>query len=107
MKKQIVLVTGAAGGIGEAVVRVLAERGATVAAVDRDKARLDEVVEHLRIRSLDVWGFPADVTDAAEVDATVSAVERLLGPLDSLVNAAGVLRLGSARELTDEQWEHT
>jgi 2,3-dihydro-2,3-dihydroxybenzoate dehydrogenase len=107
MRRQIVLVTGAAGGIGEAVVRVLAERGATVAAVDRDKPRLDEVVEHLRIRSLDVWAFPADVTDGAEVDATVAAVERLLGPLDGLVNAAGVLRLGSARELTDEQWEHT
>lgn len=107
MKRQVVLVTGAAGGIGEAVVRVLGERGMAVAAVDQNKARLEEVVEHLRSRSLDVWGFPADVTDPAAVEAVVEEVERLLGPLECLVNAAGVLRLGAAMELTDEQWAQT
>ncbi|HYS37619.1 MAG TPA: 2,3-dihydro-2,3-dihydroxybenzoate dehydrogenase, partial [Pseudonocardiaceae bacterium] len=51
--------------------------------------------------------FPADVTSHSDVESTVAAVEEQLGPLDFLVNAAGVLRLGEARSLTDEDWTAT
>jgi 2,3-dihydro-2,3-dihydroxybenzoate dehydrogenase len=104
---KIALVTGAAGGIGASVTRILAERGVTVAAVDWDKVRLDEVVKRLRADGLDTWAFPANVTNNAEVEGVVDEVERRLGPLDFLVNAAGVLRLGEARALTDEDWSHS
>lgn len=107
MKNEIALVTGAAGGIGVAVTRILGERGVTVAAVDRDKVRLDEAVKKSRADGLDIWGFPADVTNSTDVEAVVDQVERRLGPLDFLVNAAGVLRLGEARTLTDEDWSHS
>jgi 2,3-dihydro-2,3-dihydroxybenzoate dehydrogenase len=107
MEHKVALVTGAAGGIGAAVARALGERGATVAAVDQERTRLAETVEKLTADGLNVVAFPADVTRHADVESTVAAVEEQLGPLDFLVNAAGVLRLGEARSLTDEDWTAT
>ncbi|MGK5548877.1 2,3-dihydro-2,3-dihydroxybenzoate dehydrogenase [Streptomyces sp. URMC 127] len=107
MEGKVALVTGAAGGIGESVVRTLAERGVTVAAVDKDEARLRACVEKFTADGLAVAAFPGDVTSSPEVESFVDAVERGLGPLDYLVNAAGVLRLSEARRLTDEDWKFT
>lgn len=104
---EVALVTGAAGGIGEAVARSLAGRGVAVAAVDRDGAALRKAVEGMAADGLRAEAFPADVTDSAAVEAVVDAVEDRLGPLDHLVNAAGVLRLGEARTLTDDDWAAT
>jgi 2,3-dihydro-2,3-dihydroxybenzoate dehydrogenase len=105
MNGRIALVTGAAGGIGAAVTRALGEHGVTVAAVDLDGPRLHEAI--VGTVGLRVEAFAADVTRRADVDAVVEAVERRLGPLDYLVNAAGVLRLGEVRHLTDEDWTTT
>ncbi|CAL9416908.1 2,3-dihydro-2,3-dihydroxybenzoate dehydrogenase [Streptomyces sp. enrichment culture] len=107
MREKNALVTGAAGGIGAAVVRTLAERGASVAAVDKDGGRLDEVAAKLAAEGLRVKAFPADVTTSAGAERLVADVEDALGPLDRLVNGAGVLRLGKARDLTDEDWAAT
>lgn len=107
MQNKLALVTGAAGGIGAAIARVLCERGIAVAAVDRDADRLGETVEKLTADSLTAAAFPADVTDSADVDSVVATIEERLGPIDFLVNAAGVLRLGEVRTLTDEDWNST
>ncbi|MFJ3585142.1 2,3-dihydro-2,3-dihydroxybenzoate dehydrogenase [Streptomyces sp. NPDC090127] len=107
MAGTVALVTGAAGGIGEAVVRLLAGRGATVAAVDLVPDRLAETVAGLRAEGLDVTGFPADVSSSADVEAVVARVEAELGPVEQLVNAAGVLRLAGAHALSDEDWTTT
>ncbi|CAL9303227.1 2,3-dihydro-2,3-dihydroxybenzoate dehydrogenase [Streptomyces sp. R02] len=107
MREKIALVTGAAGGIGAAVVRTLAERGASVAAVDKDDDRLDEVAAKLAAEGLRVRAFPADVTTSAGAERMVADVEDVLGPLDQLVNGAGVLRLGKATDLTDADWAAT
>ncbi|MFE2479171.1 2,3-dihydro-2,3-dihydroxybenzoate dehydrogenase [Streptomyces sp. NRRL F-2747] len=107
MENKVALVTGAAGGIGLAVARLLAEEGATVAAVDRDADRLRESVEKLAADGLDVHAHPADVTVTAQVESVVDAVESELGPLDFLVNTAGILRLGEVRDFSDEDWLQT
>ncbi|GAA1413257.1 2,3-dihydro-2,3-dihydroxybenzoate dehydrogenase [Kitasatospora putterlickiae] len=107
MRNKVAFVTGAAGGIGAAVVRLLAERGALVAAVDRDAERLAGLAGKLTAEGLAVTAIPADVTDSASVEAAVEAAERRLGPLDQLVNNAGVLRLGEIRDLGDEDWRTT
>ncbi|WDV51789.1 2,3-dihydro-2,3-dihydroxybenzoate dehydrogenase [Streptomyces coeruleorubidus] len=107
MDNTIALVTGAAGGIGSAVVSALAERGAVVAAVDRDAELLDQVVGKLTAEGLEITAYPADVTRSDDVERTVAAVERDLGPVEHLVNAAGVLRLGEAVGLSDEDWNAT
>ncbi|GHE01085.1 2,3-dihydro-2,3-dihydroxybenzoate dehydrogenase [Streptomyces alanosinicus] len=107
MKGTLALVTGAAGGIGEAVARLLAARGAKVAAVDLDPRRIAGTAAALRVEGLDVTGFAADVTSSAAVEALVDEVESRLGPVRHLVNAAGVLRLGQARALSDQDWNAT
>ena len=88
---RIAVVTGAAGGIGAAVVRTLEERGATVAAVD--------------VRTPDAkTPYVVDVRDTRAVDDLVARVERELGPIAILVNAAGIMRAGPAVGLGDEDW---
>jgi 2,3-dihydro-2,3-dihydroxybenzoate dehydrogenase len=105
--EKVGLVTGAAGGIGGAVARALADNGVHVAATDRDVERLETTVEKLRGESYAVTGHPMDVTSRAAVEATVDRIERDLGPIDYLVNAAGILRAGGALSLTDEDWAET
>ena len=99
-RPSVALVTGAAGGIGHAIARAIAERGGTVAAVDHDATRLREAVDKLVADGLDVRAFPADLRDHETVAALVAAVEREVGPIDQLVNCAGVLRLGAITALS-------
>lgn len=107
MEGKIAFVTGAAGGIGEAVVRLLGGLGVTVAAVDRDAERLRATAGKLAAEGMHVEAFPCDVSSSAAVDQVVEDVEVRLGPVDFLVNAAGVLRLSPGRDLTDEDWTAT
>ncbi|SDY95902.1 2,3-dihydro-2,3-dihydroxybenzoate dehydrogenase [Amycolatopsis xylanica] len=107
MGNKIAFVTGAAGGIGEAVTRALGSQGTTVAAADRDTERLAETVEKCELAGLKVRAYPLDVTRPADVEAVVDQVERDLGPIDQLVNAAGILRMGAARELSDADFADT
>ncbi|EST38483.1 hypothetical protein N566_07245 [Streptomycetaceae bacterium MP113-05] len=107
MQNKVALVTGAAGGIGGAVVEVLADRGVRVAAVDRDAGRLRETVDALTAEGRRIEPFPANVADSTEVDAVVAAAETSLGPLDYLVNVAGVMRFKPVFDLTDEDWRTT
>ncbi|WKX68961.1 SDR family NAD(P)-dependent oxidoreductase [Streptomyces sp. XD-27] len=117
---RVALVTGAGHGIGAAVARALARLGATVAAADRDADTLGELSGTWRDACAARQGEPGaaaragalapyrlDVTDRAAVDATVAAVERDHGPLDILVNVAGVLRTAPAAELSDQDWADT
>ena len=100
---RVALVTGAARGIGAAVARTLARRGAQVAVLDRDAEALREVAEALaRARA-----YPVDVTDSSAVDGAVAAVERDLGPISIAVNVAGILRTAPAVEVTDTDWAET
>ncbi|MGW0366302.1 2,3-dihydro-2,3-dihydroxybenzoate dehydrogenase [Streptomyces sp. NPDC002990] len=107
MDNKVALVTGAAGGIGLAVARRLAEEGAAVAAVDRDATRLREAVDKLTADGLTARAYPADVTSTEQVEAVVEQVESELGPLDFLVNTAGILRMGEVRDFSDEDWLQT
>jgi 2,3-dihydro-2,3-dihydroxybenzoate dehydrogenase len=99
---RIALVTGAAQGIGAAVVRALAERGARVAALDVNAEELNALTAETQ-----AVPFPADVRDSFEVDGAVDRIERELGPIDILVNVAGVLRMAPVTALSDEDWETT
>ncbi|MFD0412476.1 2,3-dihydro-2,3-dihydroxybenzoate dehydrogenase [Streptomyces sp. NPDC127108] len=109
------LVTGAGQGIGAAVARLLAAEGAHVLATDRTADGLEELaaepVGEPSRNGADVTGTITaqvmDVTDAAAVEAAVNTVERDRGPLDILVNVAGILRPGPAVRLSDEDWADT
>jgi len=92
---RVALVTGAAGGIGAALVRLLAEAGCTVVATDRERPALDD----LRVRALTL-----DVTDSAAVDAVVADVEAMVGPIALAASVAGVLHVGEVAGTSDEEW---
>ena len=104
---QVAVVTGAAGAIGEAVARALAGRGARVAAMDNDVSALRAAVDGLVADGLAVSALEADITSAPEVEAAVDRVEALLGPIDFLVNAAGLLRPGDATSIDPADWDAT
>ncbi|MGW0889712.1 2,3-dihydro-2,3-dihydroxybenzoate dehydrogenase [Saccharopolyspora sp. NPDC002578] len=101
------VVTGAAHGIGSAVVHALGELGATVAAVDVDADALAEVVATGAGEGRHVLACPADVADAAAVESVVERVESELGPVDLLVNVAGILRPGTVQDLAEDDWHRT
>ncbi|MBB1259288.1 2,3-dihydro-2,3-dihydroxybenzoate dehydrogenase [Streptomyces alkaliterrae] len=107
MTDGIALVTGAAGGIGAAVARLLATRGTEVVAVDLDGGRLADVVDKFTADGLPVTARPVDVSDGSAVAELVAEVERTVGPIGQLVNTAGVLHVAPAHELTEEQWSRT
>lgn len=98
------LVTGAARGIGAAVVRLLIGRGARVAACDRDSNALDEAVAAFGPRAT---AYALDVSDPDAAAHTVAAVESDLGAIDYLVNAAAIMRAGTAIQIDDDDWEAT
>ncbi|QWF83946.1 2,3-dihydro-2,3-dihydroxybenzoate dehydrogenase [Amycolatopsis sp. CA-230715] len=100
----IALVTGAARGIGAAVVAGLVREGATVAAVDVDVTGLAKIAEGSDGR---VVPFTADVGDPASFTRVVEAAERDLGPIDIGVSVAGILVPGQVRETSDEDWAAT
>lgn len=107
MSGHVGLVTGAAGGIGRAVVDALARTGVPVAAVDRDEQELARTVSALTAAGLPVSAFTADVASTEQVEAVVERVEHEVGPIGYLVNAAGILRVGEAVDLTDQDWDLT
>lgn len=104
---KVALVTGAAGGIGTAIARTLSARGAAVALVDQDRAGLVALAGELSGAGGRAIALAADVSVRTEVDSAVDRAERALGPIDFLVNAAGVLRPGPVSKLSDEDWQTT
>jgi short-subunit dehydrogenase len=89
------LVTGAAGGLGHYIARALASEGANLVLSDVPEAPPEDLAEELRARSVRVEIVTADLAKRADVDSLVSRAEEALGPLDVLVNNAG-LEFGGA-----------
>jgi len=96
-----VAVTGAAGAMGMAVVRALLEDGAQVALIDVDALRLDSIVRFLRGTLLAV---PCDVSDSTAVRQAHQQIEKSLGPVDVMINNAGVLSNDKAEATGDDEW---
>ena len=96
------LVTGASGGIGSAIARALAERGARLVISGTRKLTLTEVKAELAGEGHEV--VPCNLADAGEVDALVPTAIEKLGKLDILVNNAGITRDGLAMRMSDGDW---
>jgi 3-oxoacyl-[acyl-carrier protein] reductase len=95
------LVTGASGGIGSAIARVLAGQGARVALSGTREEALRGVAANLAGEHVIL---PANLSDAAAVDGLVPRAVEQLGKLDILVNNAGVTRDNLAMRMKDEEW---
>jgi NAD(P)-dependent dehydrogenase (short-subunit alcohol dehydrogenase family) len=105
---RVAIVTGAAQGIGTGITRMLLAEGASVLAFDRDEPLLRETVSGMD-DGLDgrVEPFAGDVTDKRSVEAAVVAAESALGPVDYLVNNAGIWVIKPFLESDDADFDRT
>lgn len=96
------LVTGASSGIGASTAQRLSRDGYRVTLLARDRTALDDLAGALPGPSLVV---PADVTDAAQLDAAFAVTENHWGPVDVLVAAAGAGTAATVVDTTDDDWQ--
>jgi NAD(P)-dependent dehydrogenase (short-subunit alcohol dehydrogenase family) len=90
LKGRVVLITGAAGGLGAALCQRYAAAGAKIAALDLDAAKLDTLTTSLRAKGTEALALPGDITDPSACKAAVAATLAHFGALDGLINNAGI-----------------
>ncbi|HUN26640.1 MAG TPA: SDR family NAD(P)-dependent oxidoreductase [Steroidobacteraceae bacterium] len=106
LRGKVALVTGGSSGIGLGIVKVLAEEGMKVAFTYRREDHLEEALGHFRGRSnAAVEPVKLDVTDRAELARAAERIEAALGPVQVLVNNAGVAVHGLIEHATYEDWD--
>jgi NADP-dependent 3-hydroxy acid dehydrogenase YdfG len=101
----VALVTGASSGIGEATARGLAAHGAAVAVAARRRDRLDALAAAITDAGGRSLAIEADVTDQRQAIGAVERTVAELGRLDTVINNAGVMLLGTAADAPTEEWD--
>src|SRR6201992_2079898 len=96
------LVTGATGGLGNAIARALHARAATVSISGTRRELLDTLAGQLGER---VHVLPCNLSDTAEVEALVPSAEKAMGQVDILIANAGITRDNLFVQLRDEDWD--
>ena len=104
LKGKMAIVTGAGSGIGRACALALAREGANVALVGRRKKLLEKVAAEIGSSAV---ALAADVSQKSEVDRIIEQTVSRFGGLNVLLNNAGALHIGTAEQITEEQWDET
>ena len=105
-ERRVAVVTGGSRGIGRAIVKELASRGAIVAfSFTKNAEMADELVAELKSGGSRATAFQADVTDFAAAEAMIKAVKNELGSVDYLVNNAGITRDKLIMMMSQEDWD--
>ena len=102
---RVVVVTGAAGGIGGAVTRALLADGYRVALLDTDESGLAAITAEPAVACARATAFVCDVAEAQQVDRTIADIEDDGREIHGLVNVAGVLRTGPVVACRDADWQ--
>jgi len=102
---KVVLITGSSRGLGFAFASGFAGAGATVVINGTRSASVDPAVARIEAQGGSAAGYPFDVTNDAQVAQAVARIEQEVGPIDVLVNNAGIHRRAPLEELTLEQWQ--
>lgn len=104
LKDKVVLLTGAAQGIGEAIVAAFASQQARLVISDIQAQKVEAVAAHWRVRGADVQALQADVSKPQDLQAMARRAVELHGRIDVLVNCAGVNVFRDPLEMTEEDW---
>lgn len=105
LEGKVALVTGASRGIGLAVAKSLAGMGAKVGLCGRDEKRLENAENELKSSGSSVLAVAADVSRAADISSLVRKVNQDFGPVEILVNNAGIDYFGPTHEASEENWD--
>jgi len=98
------VVTGGGRGIGSATARTLASAGAKVVVSARSVEQLEAVKDELQQAGHEAWAVPCDVTDSDQVEALARQARELVGPVQILVNNAGIASSAPLKNLRLEEW---
>ena len=104
LKDRVVLVTGAAGTIGKEVSRVLAAHGARLALTDLAAAPLESLVHEFENPATATWGRPSDTADFEDFSGLVADTRDALGPVEILVNVAGLFKIADFVDSKPPDW---
>ena len=102
---RVVVVTGAASGMGLAIGQRLAGTGYRVALLDRDGQAAEAAAEEIRTGGGSAVGLAADVSDRGQVDAAMDKVRSEFGPIEILVTSAGIDEFKKFTEITLDDWD--
>ncbi|WNW11673.1 SDR family oxidoreductase [Pseudomonas sp. DTU_2021_1001937_2_SI_NGA_ILE_001] len=103
LKGKLIIITGGCQGLGLAMARDLAGRGANLALMDIDQARLDSAVASCKALGIQARGYVCNVADEAQVVDAVARIAADFGPIHGLINNAGILRDGMLVKVKDGQ----
>src|SRR5690606_37389627 len=104
MTPRVALVTGGTGGIGTAICQRLADQGHRVATNFRNAEKAQHWQEKMQAKRYDMAMFPGDVADPVSGRALIESAEAALGPVEILVNNAGITRDTTFHRRSAEQW---
>src|SRR5205085_10810800 len=105
LKDKTVLITGGSRGLGLVMARQFAREGARLVICARDEEELELARMDLEKRGTEVMVAPCDATNWQEVGDMVVAIDRRFGPIDVLVNNAGVIQVGPLEVMTHDDFE--
>ena len=103
LKGKTGIITGAGSGIGRACAIAMAREGAQIVLAGRRKDKLEEVAKEIGKRA---FVLPCDVTKTDEIERLMDETVTRFGGLTFLLNNAGSLQVGTAEQITEEQWDH-
>ena len=101
---RLALITGSSASIGLALARGLAQAGAAVVLNGRNADKLTAACEQLKSEGFTAYSQCFDVAQGAEVTAAIASIEQNIGPIDILINNAGMQRRAPLQDFTHEHW---
>src|SRR5690554_3098668 len=105
MTTRVALVTGGTGGIGTAICKRLADTGHRVATNYRNEDKTRAWQERMKADGYEITIARGDVSSPEDAEAMVREVEQALGPVEILVNNAGITRDGTFHKMAADQWQ--
>lgn len=105
LKGKVVVLTGAAQGIGASIAKVFSSQGASLALIDKQEELLKNFAEDLKKTNENISYFSFDITNKESVKDAISKIKEQYGRIDVLVNNAGVTRDSMSYKMTEENWD--
>ncbi len=106
LRGKTALVTGSTRGLGRTMAEWLAREGANIYVSGRDQTDIDESIAAVKALGVEAWGSPADLSRVEDAHQLAERVLAAAGPIDLLINNAGMSISQSFMDVSDEQWDY-